>query len=110
METLPPDYFGSSLMAFMCRVESRLIALEARMDRHFGTCFLGLRADMQRHTETLVRWIVGTAIAQLVVAGVVMAFVLNSLATQAPVAVALPQPLVVIQILPPPAPVALPQK
>ena len=110
METLPPDYFGSSLMAFMHRVESRLMALEARTDRHFGTCFLGLRADMQRQTETLVRWIVGTAIAQLVVAGVVMAFVLNSLATQAPVAVALPQPLVVIQILPPPAPVALPKK
>jgi hypothetical protein len=77
-------------------MDGRFAEMDAKIDRVVAE----LRAEMAQNTAQIIKWMVGTWIAGIVLFITVMTFVLNNAIPKTPVAAPVAQPPIIIQLPP----------
>jgi hypothetical protein len=100
MDNLSENIIDAKMAAAESRVESRLVAIESKMDVQFAELKADIqrvKAEVDRGSAETIKWVAGIVISAMALGLTIMTFVLNNAvpraqaAAPAPIVITIPQ-------------------
>jgi hypothetical protein len=102
-EDIMEDITRAELNAKFAEVDAKLAEVNTKIDVKIDAAVHMLRTEMERNSNTVIRWVIGLVFGGIILQVTLMTFVLNNAVPQSPPAAAAP-PAPVVIYLPQPQP------